>query len=240
MTSLFRKLAVLALLPLSLQAGTYVLLPPDLDSRGWYDNTGAHPPALGNYIVGQPSANSFRNFFIFDLGGLPTSETVTSATLTLYNPSIATGSSMDGYQSADPTETFQLFSVDSTSLTALKAGGTGLTGIFADLGDGTAYNDGLVVSAASNGAHLAITLNASFLAYAQSNWGGQIALGGALTTLSGSPGEALFIATHVPLNYTTLTLTTTLAIPEPSVAAVAAGLAALGLVARRRRRAFTN
>lgn len=154
----------------------------DATDRGYYSATGNHDPANDNYYAGYNGSqfgNTFRNFFVFDLPGA----TVLSATLYLWNPS-------NGHYSLDPSETYSLFDV-STSIAALRAGGSGLSGIYNDLGSGTSYGS-VTVTSASNGTYISIPLNSSFPNAAN---GGSIALGGAITTLSGSSDQDAFFGT---------------------------------------------
>ena len=166
----------------------------------------------GNYIAGNAGSNEYyRDYFVFTLSSIPSGETITSATLQLFNPS-------NGYNSADAAETYTNFSLDSTSIPALTNGnGSNALNvpIYIDLGDGTAYSSGVTVSAASNGTVVPILLNNSFLSYAQANMGSSVALGGAITTLDANDNnnESIFGATGATLSDTQLVITT---IPEPT------------------------
>ncbi len=148
---------------------------------GFYNQDGNHSPSLTNYSAGKPAASAIRenrNFYVFDLSGI--SSPVTSATLTIYCPSDPPDSG-DGYKSQDPSETYTLFEV-TTDITTLVTGGTGLTGVFDDLGGGIEY--GMVdMSAADNGVMVSIPLNAGALGSLNAAAGGLWAVGGAVTTL---------------------------------------------------------
>ena len=98
--------------------------------RGWYDATGFHDPVNGNYLAGNHEdlqASPYRNWFAFTIP--PWSVSPTAAELKLFTY---------GASTADPSEFFQLKAV-STPVAALVAGGSGLTNIYRDLGDGSVF-----------------------------------------------------------------------------------------------------
>ncbi len=202
-------LALALILPAAaVQAGTYYQYATD---SGWYDDTGYHDPTNSNYLVGRSFSGGifgryyeYRDFQVFSLPTFAPGETLVSARVVL-------SSGSGGYISSDPTETLQFYDV-STAVSTLTAGGSGLTSIFTDLGSGTAFSDGLTVSAATNTYPNNINvfpLNAAFVNYAASNAGSTIAIGGRLTTLatgyqqvmfsfSGSAGNYLILETTGP------------------------------------------
>jgi len=165
-----------------------------------------------------------RNFFIFDLSGV--SGPVTSATLRI---------STRNFSSADPTETYTVFDV-STSPTSL-AGGTGGVGAFNDLGSGVSYGS-RIYSEPDQGLLRDILLNASAIAAIEGSLGGNFALGGAVTSLSGLHDfEAIFGELANDPGTVSLVLETgrMSAVSEPaSILLLGAGLA--GLAARRYRK----
>jgi hypothetical protein len=217
---------VIGTLTLVATAATYTVPVADPFSRGWYDETGFHGLDLSftdNYFAGR-EGEQYRNFFIFSLPMLAPGESIASVSLSLFCPSAYPEGAPRGYTSPDPTETYQLFSLDSTSIAALRAGGTGQTGIFTDLGDGTPYSAGTVVAAASQGTDIVIPLNADFLAYATAHLGGDVSLGGAITTFAPvnlNLPEGVFaqtgVSASVGLNQTQLIINT---VPEPGSAAL--------------------
>lgn len=174
------------------------------DDTGWYDNTGEHTASNVGYIVGNcgeliacgASRPEVRDFFVFDLSSV--TGTIIAAELQLVNPS-------GGFSSGDASEDYDVFDV-STSIATLLAGGSGLTGIYADLGTGTTYG-GKTVSSADNGTTVVVPLNAAFVSAANAT-SGQIAVGGAITTLDGDTSniEIMFGAAGGPSN-TQLVLT---------------------------------
>jgi uncharacterized delta-60 repeat protein len=152
------------------------------DDSGWYDGSGLHAASNTNYAVGNGApGGDIHNFFVFNLATI--NDGIVSAQLRLLNPS-------GGYLSPDSTETFAVFDV-STPISQLVAGGTGLTAVFNDLGTGTQFGS-RTVSAADNDQTVAVDLNAAAIAALNEARGGQVALGGALTTLSGTALQYLF------------------------------------------------
>ncbi len=151
---------------------------------GWWDATGLHTSTNLNYIAGEYNSREIRDYFVFNLSGI--TQTITGAQLKLQNPSA-------GYISADSTETYTTFDV-STPIATLEASGTGQTGIFADLGTGTIYAS-TTLSAANDGQTIPISLNSAALSYLNANRGGQVAVGGAVTTISGTSNQAIFAST---------------------------------------------
>jgi hypothetical protein len=213
MTAHLRLLAGAAFLfTVERQAAAAVVTLPTADrsARGWYDSSGSHDSANDNYLAGAYADGPYRNFFIFTLPTLQPDESIVSASLILYCP-------LGGYSSSDPLETYQIFALENTSIAALQTGGDGLTNIYADLGDGTAYSTGVVLTAASSGTDVIIPLNGAFLAYAGMHSGGAIALGGALTSAvdGGSCFNGSGSLNGITLNQTRLNVTV---VPEPSVA----------------------
>ncbi|HEY5753349.1 MAG TPA: PEP-CTERM sorting domain-containing protein [Chthoniobacterales bacterium] len=220
---------VAAALTVSTSASTrYVIGPTD---GGWYRSDGFHDGTrtdrfATNYLVGNiisdgvPRVN--RNFFVFDLPD--TNENIQSAQLELLNLA-------GGFRSLDPSETFTLYAV-STPIAALTAGGSDLTTIYDDLGDGVQYGSGTITSASG---FLSIDLNADFIATARAATGGLIALGGALISLDGNSRTeeyAFGFSTLSNIGTTRLVLTT---IPEPSAGALL-GLIGIRLAMVRRKR----
>ncbi|MFM6607094.1 MAG: hypothetical protein ACKPH3_23985, partial [Dolichospermum sp.] len=97
---------------------------------GWYSSTGFHDPTNTNYIVGDGSSSLYplyRNWFTFNLPTL--TAPIISAQLKV---------NTFEYTSLDASETYELRDV-TTAVPTLTAGGSGLTAIYADLGDGAIY-----------------------------------------------------------------------------------------------------
>ena len=152
---------------------------------GWYDQSGFHDPFNENYFVGGADGTyELRDFFVFDSSALA-GNSLLSAQFRAYNPNGEDG--FLGFGSSDPTETYTMHGV-STPTDQLIAGGSGLTGIFDDLGSGIAYGS-TVVSAADNGQLVRVDLSPAAVADLASKLGGPLALGGAITTLAGNSSD---------------------------------------------------
>jgi hypothetical protein len=196
--------------------------------RGWYADFGSHSTSNENYLTGRYFGTDYRSFFVFDLSGV--TETITSATLKLWNPSSPPNTEA-GFSSPDASETLALYDV-STS-TASLTGGTGGVSAFTDLGSGTSFGS-TTISAADNGSFVTITLNASALS-ALNSAGGLFSIGGALTTLSGSSNQNAFLWTHEFPVASTLELETTTALPTPGTLALF-GISFVSMLVNLRRR----
>ena len=146
---------------------------------GWYDNSGYHIPTNTNYIVGD-LGSKYRNWMAFNL---PTfTKPVTSAKLQI---------KAYEYSSADPSETYELRDV-TTPVSTLTAGGSGLTSIYNDLGDGTIYGSRNFTSADSNQT-VTFDLNSALVSALNAKSGQAFALGGQITTLdSTNNGEYIY------------------------------------------------
>ena len=144
---------------------------------GWYDSTGYHGPENANYFCGRaPSSDVsvFRDWFVFDVPVL--TGVVASAELLI-----------NSYVNISPAgfENYALRQV-ATPISQLVAGGSSLTNIYNDLADGTLYGSRNVYTSQSYQT-ISVPLNAAFLSALMAASGGQIALGGSLSTLSGTP-----------------------------------------------------
>jgi hypothetical protein len=159
---------------------------------GWWDNTGYHDPTNPNYIAGQynnPPLEKWHDFFVFDLSGI--SHPIVGAQLALSNPS-------DGYYSTRSSDTYSVFNV-TTPVSSVEAVGSGTNNpsevaIYTDLGSGTKYGSA-TVSSASDGQTVSVGLNSSAVSALNGARGSQFALGGALTTATGSNDQAIFADT---------------------------------------------
>lgn len=199
--------------------------------QGGYDQFGFSDPTFTGYVAGIFDTNpEFRNFFVFDRSSV--SGTFSSATLQIFNPAPSPGFDVAGYVSLAASETYSLFDVTS-NLTSLL---NGSADAFSDLGSGTLFGSA-TVSAADNGQWVSISLNAAFLS-ALNSTSGQIAIGGALTTLNDPNGMELIFADsgEAPLARLLLTAATS-AVPEPSTyGLLGAGALLLGVAVRQRAR----
>ncbi|HSG30320.1 MAG TPA: IPTL-CTERM sorting domain-containing protein [Thermodesulfobacteriota bacterium] len=149
-------------------------VPINTTERGWYDNLGDHTPSNTNYIAGAENNEIFHDFFVFDLS----STQICAASLVLFNPNVGPGP-FPGYISPDPTETFSIYDV-TTNIANLIAGTAGVAA-YNDLGGGVSFGS-TTVSAADNGQFVTVNLNNDGINALNAAAGGQIAIGGALTT----------------------------------------------------------
>ena len=148
---------------------------------GWWDNAGSHTATNKNYVAGQESATTtFRNFFVFDLATV--TETIAGARLEIFNPA--------GGYNGDTTETYSVFDI-TTPLATLRASGSGQTGIFADLGTGANFGEQVFEESNENSVK-PVPLNVSGVNFLNASRGTTIAVGGAVTTISGTASQNVF------------------------------------------------
>ncbi|MGA3144659.1 MAG: autotransporter-associated beta strand repeat-containing protein [Verrucomicrobiota bacterium] len=146
---------------------------------GWYDNTGYHVPLNQNYLVGRLGANTYNNWFVFNVPVF--SGSIIHAELLI-----------NCYTNVSPygQETYLLRQV-TNSISALEAGGSGLTNIYNDLGDGGIYGIRNVFVVES-GQTAIIPLDVQFFNDATAASGSQIALGGSIPNLDPTNNQYLF------------------------------------------------
>ena len=178
---------------------------------GWTDNVGSHFIQNYNYLAGSCEANCgnriYRNWALFDLGGLSVGTAISSARLKIY---------IRNRTLADPID-FQLFDIltNYADLDQTRADGDSIgLEIFDDLGSGQSYGETLL--------SLDDLSNAAFV-YLDFNDAGRAAL-------AASAGHAFLVGGSVP------DATLPSAIPEPTTWSVwVLGLAVAGAVLRRKR-----
>lgn len=223
---------------------------------GWFEMSGGSARFIDeygafqdnqNYFVGGIDGQEYRNFFVFDFTGRNT--TITDATLNLYNPSWETDDD-DGFY-GDATETFQLTSTTASvgQLAAIYTpNSTSGQAVFDTLGTGMTIGS-LVASAADNGRTLSLTFNAAGLTYLNAHLGQRVALGGRLTSLTGTNNQFLFAYTnpnggspYLPLTpQVSLTVNQNVIVSAPEgstmalLAPVLLGLGGMGVLKRRKR-----
>jgi hypothetical protein len=209
----------------------------DATSRGYFRSdgsvTGGHGAASANYLAGQYQTRESRNFFIFDLSSI--TGLIVSASL-----QIAPGD----YLSPDTSETVTLFDVSTPF--AILTNGTGGVAAFNDLGAGTSYGSRAFTAADVWTVPVTMALNGAALTNLQSAVGALFAMGGAVTSLSGSADQTVFGATHLagglPVRLVLETQPAppppTPAVPEPAtLTLLGTGLVACASRWRRRSRA---
>jgi autotransporter-associated beta strand protein len=142
--------------------------------QGWYNSAGMNNPGSLFYGAGEDPTSSdtyiYRNWFVFNVPVF--SGSIIHAELLI-----------NCYSNASPhgQETYLVRKV-STSIATLEAGGSGLVGIYNDLGTGAVYS---VRSIATNESYqkAIIPLNVTFMNDATAASGSQMALGGSIATL---------------------------------------------------------
>jgi hypothetical protein len=224
-TSLYRLWATL--IPLLLSPSSYATIYTVRASElGWYSSFGT---SGGNYIAGWGNGFLHRDFFVFNLNGLP-GGTIASATLNLYNPGISSGDISNGFAGPYASETYQVNSV-STSISQTFDPVAGFNAI----GAGTLVGSQLV-SSQDDGAYVQILLNSSFITAANTQLGsGRVAVGGLLVGDTGfAHNQDRYIfgfssGSFAPSDFPYLSLDI---VPEPSMAAMAVLSATLLVVGR--------
>lgn len=175
--------------------GSHVYTITAADS-GSHSASGNHAAGDENYLVGWED-EELRNFFVFDLSGLPAGEEVITVTLRAYNPAPGEPdpSYTGGYDSADATETYDLHEVLSPAA-AVTATSVGLPAVFTDLGDGAVYGS-YTASLADNGTFIEVPLNFEGVV-AVGAATGDFVIGGGISSLTSSFAveELVFAHTH--------------------------------------------
>lgn len=187
MSSCLRILLGSALLLAFASASPALTITLNATDSGWFDDSGAHTAANQNYAVGYDGQipGELRNFFVFDVSGLPAGETILSAKLRVHNPEagVPTAAWTDGYDSPDATEDYELHEVLLLAA-APPANQVGNTLVFSDLGDGAIFGTH-TATAADNGVVVEIGLNAAGIAALDAAVANFV-LGGLLTSLTAS------------------------------------------------------
>jgi hypothetical protein len=188
--------------------------------RGWYnDSDGFHNPNITNYGVGYLDSVEYRNFLVFDLSSVSSSQLITSASLRLFNP---VNSTLGTYAVYDVT----------TDITTLRAGGNGLFSSFIDLGTGISYGSVSIPNSFSN-QFVTVTFNAVGVQALNAAKGGLFATGGTFTW----PGSVFSSSGGREPNdgWTQLVFEST-TVPEPATMTVfGLGAVVMGLNVRRKR-----
>lgn len=154
---------------------------------GNYNSTGLHDPNNTNYVIGDDISQGgislqYRNFFVFDLSSLGAGDQIIDAHLEVYQD--------NGFVSPSPSETWEAWDV-TTAVDTLRAGGSGKTSIYNDLGTGTSYGS-QEVTEASEGNLVSLTLNAMARGHIQDKIGNLFAIGGSISSLDSNPSTEEF------------------------------------------------
>src|SRR2546426_3329086 len=103
MSSCLRAFLFSALFLLFASASPALTFTITASDSGNYADDGSHAFGDLEYVAGYDSPQRLHNYFVFDLSGLPATETILSATLHAYNPAVCVPncSYTGGYDSAD-------------------------------------------------------------------------------------------------------------------------------------------
>ncbi|MGH9721631.1 MAG: hypothetical protein ACRD8O_15595 [Bryobacteraceae bacterium] len=232
---LFRTPVLIAALLCSSVLATAAQVTLDATDYGFRIDSGG--PFTSSIVLGWcpcDPISELRNYFVFDLSSI--SGVITAAQLQLDMPAPSGQLPVGGYDSPQATETFQVNEVTSTIAQVLDPFAN--VAVYTDLGDGTALGS-VVLNPASEGTLVVIPLNGSALALLNNQAGGQIALGGSVTTLAkAASNELVFAGNGGPafLRQLVLTVESRVEVPEPGTLWLAAGIL-LPLLVRRFRAA---
>jgi hypothetical protein len=204
-------------------------------NRGYFDSNGiaGTTDADSSYLAGQVNngtVTQYANFFGFDLSSLR-GQTISSAQLLV---SRASGIS------PDPNETYTLYDVAAMTPLVQDTDGSAINRtVYNDLRSGNTYGSITVATPQPlSTAPYIIDLNSTALADIRNRNGSYINIGGAVTTISGTSSQYLFLNAFNPgSNYTTQLSVTTVPTPEPSTyAMMALGLVALCVLGAKRKK----
>jgi fibronectin-binding autotransporter adhesin len=147
--------------------------------RGWYDDTGYHVPSNGNYLAGRLGSRTYNDWFVFNVPVFTNAIVQAELIINCFTNT-----------SPYPQETYLLRQV-TNAIATLEAGGTGLTNIYNDLGEGGIYAIRNVYVAES-GEKAIIPLNVTFMNDAAAASGSQMALGGSVANLDPTNTRCVF------------------------------------------------
>jgi hypothetical protein len=239
MSTCLRLLLGSALLLAIASQGSALTFTIDASDSGFHDDAGNHVDTTNeNYTAGWAD-EALRNWFVFDVSGLPAGETVLSVTLRLYSPAVGepdvtyTG----GYDSPDATETYEVHELLLPSA-IVTAPSVLNPAVYTAIGTGALFGSH-TASATDNGQLIDMALNAAGIAAVDAAVA-EIVLGGLVSSLSSVNGVEEFVFGHTdPLDalpgspYTRQLIV--VMTPEPGTGALV-GLGLIGVASARRRR----
>jgi hypothetical protein len=147
-----------------------------VDNQGWW-GTRKNYDRNDNYAVDRLNGETFRDFFTFDLSGVPGGTTVCGAALEIRR----------GVGFGERRETLEFFDVSTDAVTLNRNRGKSAA-IFADLGTGTSYGRFRVRTRGDKDDVLEFVLNDAAEADAAAAAGGFFSVGGALQSITGKDG----------------------------------------------------
>ena len=198
------------------KAGVVIL---DAVDKVYYLDSGFHNETVQRTLVGWDSPNKYNSFFVFDLSSL--TEQIISVTLRL---------EAEGYFGLHTSETFTLFSVETSVPTLTTGHSSGAPGIaiFNDLESGDIYGSATVLPS-NIGTLVDISLSNEALNNVNSSIGGMFAIGAHLNNINTDlPEHSVSFSSNSGIGINQVLLTT---IPEPATVL----LLGLGAVMLRRR-----
>ncbi|MBN8749676.1 MAG: autotransporter outer membrane beta-barrel domain-containing protein, partial [Variovorax sp.] len=171
--------ACVAALAMSLLAGAaHAQSTINTVDTGWYRNDGYHLIGNDNYITGNYSGDTYRSYYVFDLGpgALAPDQIFSSATLNVNTAGVL------GLPASGAAFQTVLYNGNASALGSTSNS----TATYAALGDGTPTGSTEVSSSTPSGSILSVQLNAAGLSGLTAAAGQLVALGGSLTGISGT------------------------------------------------------
>lgn len=223
--------AAIAMMPVQAKALDVIINSFD---NGWYMNTGFHQVNTPNTLTGfggdLVQNRTFRSWYGFNIAIIGP---ISAASITFYGNN-------GKFQTNTGSETVGLFDYtgDVGSLTL----GMGGVAAYDDLGTGVQLGEHTIVAPNDTDMpQFTVALSDDFVAQyntIRTSADPRIAIGAALTTIEEESAESFWaFSTRLPAAFLTVTLAGT-DVPEPAaITLLGAGLAALGITARRRRMA---
>lgn len=224
----FKKIALAASIALGFgasAASASVMTFETVDNGHYFSDGSSTINYYNTYTGGNSPGSSSNSFYNFNVSALPSGQTITAASITFY-------ANYGNYYSHDAFETVEIWDVTST-----PGQGSSL-GVYQDLMTGVKYGEANVYSAQNYAPMPSFSVALDSAAFSDILADGFFSLGAHLSTLT--PGYYQLLWTGSDYGKVAARLSVTLqssaAIPEPATFALV-GVAALGLLAARRRKA---